>query len=944
MLAGVGFAGRIGVGPGATKASKMPVVLMLAQAAGAEDDEIRRGREASGREDVFMSRALGALGAGAIEYVTERLGLGIAGEITAPKLTQIGQSLMRGRGNEVVRLIGESAGVSLANAPEEAAAQILNNIGDRITYDPERDTFEGVGDAALSGALMGPLFGASSSVGRNLGAQRRAEANGDQHADLPGMIEQARIQKELGGETQNDPQSIGGSSVRTPDTESVEARGADVQGRADSIESQPDVDAGRRGVLPEHPARQEGPENQDEYAVQLGGTGDSGVQDLQPAAVPEQSGQGDRAGPDRVPEDIGGPRIGAKVSHGEGETKRTGRLIAVEGDTATIRTGEGDQIAVPVSEVYQGKKPAPEQPQGNTSEILDPTPKESQDKVEAWAKSAVGGFTDGRWSVGQYRGEAGDRSALDLLEAVESAEGGALNGWTVEAQKPSRNPGQVTPSYRITAPDGDTVVSVFGMQPSKSRPREAVVSFRSMSRVAHNESIEEADSGRPTVFTRPDTQGPSRGVFDQPVGDAVTGNQNMLPMGGESELERETREARPEIIDDKDQQLIGETQAKHQVGSTVTLHGRKDSAGIVVGYKDGQYRIIGKSKDSPRPYEAWVRENRDQIDSTDYDPSREFDLDEGETGTTASGRRTTGFPRFDYSTIEAARRTESRINQWLIDNARAEAEARGDDQARAKFSEQTVKTMFYGMRRDMREYLFGKQAQEPATPEQETPSTATGDSGKTVEMPDSINDRDGVVSYIKASGEKDAETLRDIIEDEPHALAVVELRDIQGLELEGANNGLDENKVDELSKKDSDEIIPVVLSRHLDILDGGHRIAAAYKRGDTDIYAYVPESATSAAPKTAEERKKEHKERLKADRFYQIRMRDTDFPERAHKTLTAQGHNLSRAKFSTVIRHGLMATQNAHMRLRQMVADYNDGKKAGVPVGDLISALDAAIR
>jgi len=51
----------------------------------------------------------------------------------------------------------------------------------------------------------------------------------------------------------------------------------------------------------------------------------------------------------------------------------------------------------------------------------------------------------------------------------------------------------------------------------------------------------------------------------------------------------------------------------------------------------------------------------------------------GEVVTTASGRKTTPFPKFDFSTNGKASASEKRVAQWFMDNAIAEAEARGDD-------------------------------------------------------------------------------------------------------------------------------------------------------------------------------------------------------------------------------------------------------------------------
>lgn len=54
-------------------------------------------------------------------------------------------------------------------------------------------------------------------------------------------------------------------------------------------------------------------------------------------------------------------------------------------------------------------------------------------------------------------------------------------------------------------------------------------------------------------------------------------------------------------------------------------------------------------------------------------------LDEGETPTTATGRQTTPFPKWRHSTGRVTEAHMKAVNVWLLDNARLEAQARGDD-------------------------------------------------------------------------------------------------------------------------------------------------------------------------------------------------------------------------------------------------------------------------
>jgi hypothetical protein len=54
-------------------------------------------------------------------------------------------------------------------------------------------------------------------------------------------------------------------------------------------------------------------------------------------------------------------------------------------------------------------------------------------------------------------------------------------------------------------------------------------------------------------------------------------------------------------------------------------------------------------------------------------------LHAGDVVLTATGRQTTPFPKIDVASDRKATNTLKRVDLWLIDNAIAEAKARGDD-------------------------------------------------------------------------------------------------------------------------------------------------------------------------------------------------------------------------------------------------------------------------
>lgn len=99
-------------------------------------------------------------------------------------------------------------------------------------------------------------------------------------------------------------------------------------------------------------------------------------------------------------------------------------------------------------------------------------------------------------------------------------------------------------------------------------------------------------------------------------------------------------------------------------------------------------------------------------------------LSEGQTATTASGRTTTPFPRIDIGSERKAQNTVKRVNEWLVGNALAEAESRGDDFNATQFRAIDSRNISQSDKDSAELYLFGDE-QPPVLPSiLEDPSTA----------------------------------------------------------------------------------------------------------------------------------------------------------------------------------------------------------------------------
>lgn len=98
-------------------------------------------------------------------------------------------------------------------------------------------------------------------------------------------------------------------------------------------------------------------------------------------------------------------------------------------------------------------------------------------------------------------------------------------------------------------------------------------------------------------------------------------------------------------------------------------------------------------------------------------------LSAGEIVTTASGRQTTPFPKIDTSSDRKAGNTFRRVDEWLMQNALAEAEARGDE-FNARSFQQDLKNPPQASKDSAEEYLFGD-SQPPVLPKILKPLAAT---------------------------------------------------------------------------------------------------------------------------------------------------------------------------------------------------------------------------
>lgn len=84
-------------------------------------------------------------------------------------------------------------------------------------------------------------------------------------------------------------------------------------------------------------------------------------------------------------------------------------------------------------------------------------------------------------------------------------------------------------------------------------------------------------------------------------------------------------------------------------------------------------------------------------------------LADGESVLTASGRKTTPFPKLGFGSDRKTQNTVRRVDAWLHENAVAEAEARGDDYNATIFKGENPAKLPPASKDAMEEYLFGEQ-------------------------------------------------------------------------------------------------------------------------------------------------------------------------------------------------------------------------------------------
>ncbi len=86
----------------------------------------------------------------------------------------------------------------------------------------------------------------------------------------------------------------------------------------------------------------------------------------------------------------------------------------------------------------------------------------------------------------------------------------------------------------------------------------------------------------------------------------------------------------------------------------------------------------------------------------------------GEIATTATGRKTTPYPKIDTTTNRKAINTVKRVDKWLTDNAIAEAKSRGDEFNLLQFEGMDAKKLSPADKSSVNQYLFGEE--QPQVP------------------------------------------------------------------------------------------------------------------------------------------------------------------------------------------------------------------------------------
>jgi hypothetical protein len=133
-------------------------------------------------------------------------------------------------------------------------------------------------------------------------------------------------------------------------------------------------------------------------------------------------------------------------------------------------------------------------------------------------------------------------------------------------------------------------------------------------------------------------------------------------------------------------------------------------AAYLANYTKGWDRLRAITETTPAEFKAWLK---------DGDTTKAFAeprqgrvgmmLSSGQVVLTSSGRKTTPFPKVKTDTDRKATATVKAVDRWLIDNARDEARARGDDFNATMFGRVSLVSPSQSDKDSAEEYLFGEQ-------------------------------------------------------------------------------------------------------------------------------------------------------------------------------------------------------------------------------------------
>jgi hypothetical protein len=178
----------------------------------------------------------------------------------------------------------------------------------------------------------------------------------------------------------------------------------------------------------------------------------------------------------------------------------------------------------------------------------------------------------------------------------------------------------------------------------------------------------------------------------------VTEYDNSMPLF-DQKLDAEEARLAAEYLerDTAMQQEVARAEREAMGYNDMTFDQKKAEAGVAEGWAPAEL--------PPAPEPAAVK------------PLPKTMLAAGETAQTASGRETTPFPKFNLNSKGSAARATKAVDRWLLENAAAEARARGDDFNAPVFeADAKQKTISQGSKDAAEEYLFGQQppVQPPA--------------------------------------------------------------------------------------------------------------------------------------------------------------------------------------------------------------------------------------